>query len=88
MIDWQITSGQMSYFEVEIEERMKVIHVEGMKQIPVKRWEVSKRKAKKSKAKDKDTPGATKAVLKVSPPDISDMTNWLAVVGVWTRGYV
>jgi len=33
-------SGQMSLFEVALDKRVKVINVEGLKNIPVKRWEV------------------------------------------------
>jgi hypothetical protein len=35
-------SGQISLFEVGIDPRVKVITVEGLPQIPVKRWEVKK----------------------------------------------
>lgn len=45
----------MSLFEVEIDKRIKVINVEGQKDIPVKRWElVNKKKSKKHKNEGKE----------------------------------
>jgi hypothetical protein len=63
LLNYTITSGQISYFEVEIDDRIKVLHVDGLKHIPVKRWEVVK--AKKKKKKKEDTSGESKSVLKL-----------------------
>lgn len=40
VIKYTILSSQMSFFEVAIDPRVKVISVEGLKNLPVKRWEV------------------------------------------------
>jgi len=39
---FDITSGQMSLFEVELEKNCKITNVEGLKNIPIKRWDVKK----------------------------------------------
>jgi hypothetical protein len=44
----------MSLFEVEIDKRIKVINVEGQKDIPVKRWEVVDKKKKKKEGKQEE----------------------------------
>lgn len=36
----QVISGQISLFEVEIHKDVKVLNVEGLKDFPVKRWDV------------------------------------------------
>jgi hypothetical protein len=47
----------MSLFEVEIDPRLKIVNVEGMKNIPVKRWEVDtvEKKRKKKKTDEQKT---------------------------------
>ena len=41
----------MSLFEVELEKNVKVVNVEGLKHIPVKRWDVVTDKKERSKLK-------------------------------------
>jgi len=39
-LKYSITKGQLSLFEVDVDDRLKILNVEGPRQIPVKRWDV------------------------------------------------
>eukprot|EP01116_Phalansterium_solitarium_P021659 TRINITY_DN681_c0_g1_i2.p1 TRINITY_DN681_c0_g1~~TRINITY_DN681_c0_g1_i2.p1 ORF type:complete len:708 (+),score=229.45 TRINITY_DN681_c0_g1_i2:114-2126(+) len=88
LLSYTITSGQMSLFEIEIDNRLKVIQVEGLKHIPVKRWEVDQsdergRRGTKKLGKQEAKPGADDAAASASGKARGNEDYGTSILKVW-----
>jgi len=77
LVSYKIVSGQMSLFEIEIDDRIKVLHVEGLKHIPVKKWSVISNKKDKNNNNEENLLSFTDDSERKLAPNKSLLKVWL-----------